>query len=73
MEVIQQMRKLNLSPEQQMVATMLMIDPYDKTIPTIKNPEWVDDLGTKLHELIKNKKLDGMYYDIDGTIRFKYP
>ena len=55
---IKNIRHLNLSKSQQMSAFMMIMDPNDRTIPTIKTPEWVEQLGKDLHNLVKNEKIN---------------
>lgn len=65
---IKNLRHLNLSKSQQMSAFMMIMDPNDRTIPTIKTPEWVEQLGKDLHNLVKNEKINSIFYDQDGLI-----
>ena len=58
----------NFSQEQQFLFTMMMIDPSDKTIPTIQNPEWVDKLELDLTKLFKDGTLKKMYFDNNGIV-----
>ena len=65
---IKNLRHLNLSKQQQISAFMMMLDPSDKTIPFIKTPYWVEQLGKDLHNLFKNKTLNNIYFDNCGSI-----
>ena len=59
----------NFSQEQQFLFTMMMIDPSDKTIPAIQNPEWVNQLGFDLKNLFKEGKLKKINFDNNGIIQ----
>ena len=62
------LKNSRFSYEQQMVFTMLMLDPSDKTIPVIQTPEWIIALGHDLKTLFKQKKISKMFFNDKGVI-----
>lgn len=68
MDVIKQIKHMNLPPEKQMLAFMLLMNPNDNNIPSVPIPTWVQELGHNLRQLVDTNVIKNIYFDAHEVI-----
>ena len=60
---------MNINTERDQLMKFIMEQEPSGSIPEFKNPEWVNELGYEIKDLIDKNKIKSIFFDNEGNIQ----